>query len=51
MPSCADAAGAGGVDRSPAGEFFQFGDPTGAVRHAERAKQRGLQNQWTWHDR
>ena len=39
------AAGAGGVDRGAAGEFFQLGGAGGAVGHGERAEQAGLQGQ------
>ena len=39
------AAGAGGVDRGPAGQFFQLGRAGGAVGHGERTEQGGLQDQ------
>ena len=44
-PPGAVAASAGGVDCGAPGEFFEFGGAAGAVGHAERAEQRGLQDQ------
>ena len=44
-PSCAVAAGAGGVERGAAGEFGEFGGAGGTVRQGERAEQVGLQGQ------
>jgi hypothetical protein len=44
-PAGAVALGAGGIERGAAREVFQFRGAAGAVRHAKRAEQTGLQDQ------